>query len=187
MEKGAFPLAWFLFLLPCVFCTASPHPPAHGPAPLLHVRFVTPRGGQATLYHGAPTGSEFKLPVIVGLRPGYIYRVKLARFPGHPGLALFPSLEVRGTLHLPANLCPADYPAPVTITEEDVTLALAGGVVTKVIYLENPANAPAVATRPDQPLETTIRPGFDPVDEARAFGRPMLILRLGARVFSPRR
>src|SRR5438874_3704941 len=30
-----------------------------------------------------------------------------------------------------------------------------------------------------------MRPGGDPVDEARAFGRPMLIVRFGARTFSP--
>src|SRR5207244_10184254 len=94
-------------------------------------------------------------------------------------------LEVRGSLHLPANLRPAEYPAPVPIIDQDIALAQAGGVVTKVIYLENPTRALAVATRPDEPLETTIGPGADPTDEARALGRPMLILRLGARTFSP--
>jgi uncharacterized repeat protein (TIGR01451 family) len=164
---------------------ASPPAPHHVPAPLLSVRFAAPVGSQVTLYRGARTGCEFDAPVTVGLRPGYLYRVKLARLPGHPDVALFPSLEVRGTLHLPANLYAADYPAPVVITEQDITLALAGGLITKVIYLEDPARAQAVATRPDEPLEITIRPGLDPMDEARAFGRPMLIVRLGARTFHP--
>jgi uncharacterized repeat protein (TIGR01451 family) len=120
----------------------------------------------------------------VGLRPGYLYRVKLSHFREYPGLALFPSLEVRGTLHLPAHLRLADFPAPVVITEDDIALALAGGFVTKVIYLENPERAQPVATRPDRPVEITLRPGLDPTEEARAFGRPVLILRLGARTLS---
>ena len=85
----------------------------------------------------------------------------------------------------PVTAFAADYPAPIVITEEDIALALAGGLVTKAIYLENPDLALPVATRPDQPLETTLRPGADPVDEARVFGRPMLVVRLGARTFSP--
>jgi uncharacterized repeat protein (TIGR01451 family) len=150
----------------------------------LYVRFVLPAGAQVTFYQGAPAGSEFDVPPTVGLRPGYIYRVKLAHFPEHAGLALFPSLEVRGTLHLPAHLRAADYPAPVLITEDDIALALAGGLVTKVVYLENPERAQPVSTRPDQPLEIRLRPGLNPVDEARAFGRPVLIVRLGARTLS---
>ena len=164
---------------------ALPPPPAHGPAALLYVRFAAPVGAQVTIYQGLPAGRELDLPVTVGLRPGYIYRVKLTDLPGHPGIALFPSLEVRGTLHLPSNLRPDDYPAPIVITEDDIALALAGGLVTKVVYLENPERAQPVSTHPDHPVEITLRPGLDPVDEARAFGRPVLIMRLGARIFRP--
>jgi uncharacterized repeat protein (TIGR01451 family) len=151
----------------------------------LYVRFAIPVGGQVTVYPGLPDGHELNLPTVLGLRPGYIYRVKLAHFPGHPRLALFPSLEVRGTLHLPPYLRPADYPAPIVITEDDVTIALAGGLVTKVVYLENPERTQLSATRPDQPVEITLRPGQDPLVEARSLGRPMLIVRLGARIFNP--
>jgi uncharacterized repeat protein (TIGR01451 family) len=149
------------------------------------VRFVLPAGARVTFYRDLPTGCAFDASVIVGLRPGYIYRVKLAHFPRHPELCLYPSLEVRGTLHLPACLRAADYPAPVVVNEEDIAVALSGGLVTKVVYLENPERAQPVATRCDQPVEITLRPGQDPADEARAFGRPMLIVRLGARTFSP--
>jgi uncharacterized repeat protein (TIGR01451 family) len=163
---------------------ASPHPPADCPAPLLYVRFVLPDGGQVTFYQPAPAGSEFPAPVTVGLRPGYLYRVQLSHFREHPDLALFPSLEVRGTLHLPPNLRAADSPAPVVITDDDIALALAGGFVTKVVYVENPERAEPVATRPDRPVEITLRPDQNPIEEARAFGRPVLIVRLGARTLS---
>lgn len=159
--------------------------PAHGPAPFMYVRFTVPAGGHVRIYQGTPAGREFDLPLTVGLRPGYIYRFELNGFPQHPGTVLFPSLEVRGTLHLPSFLRPADHPAPLVITEHDVALALAGGLVTKVIYLENPERAQPVATRPDQPVEITLGPNTNPLEETRSLGRPMLILRLGARVFSP--
>jgi uncharacterized repeat protein (TIGR01451 family) len=92
---------------------------------------------------------------------------------------------VRGTLHLPSYLRAINHPAPVVINEDDIRLALAGGLVTKVVYLEDPERAQPVATRPDQPVEITLAPNQDPLAAARDFGRPVLIVRLGARVYTP--
>src|SRR5205807_10225240 len=75
-------------------------PARGGPSPLLYVRFAD-AGSKVTFYSGAGQGREFTAPVSVGLRPGYIYRVKIANLPGHPRVALYPTLEVRGTLQLP--------------------------------------------------------------------------------------
>src|SRR5262249_44495334 len=75
--------------------TRLSHPPAQGPAALLYVRFAGPEGLRAIFYEGAPRAREFAAPVTVGLRPGYIYRVQLTGFPDHPGVSLFPTLEVR--------------------------------------------------------------------------------------------
>src|SRR5260370_35837728 len=33
---------------------ASPHPPVHAPAPLLHIRFTGPAGARVTLYQRSP-------------------------------------------------------------------------------------------------------------------------------------
>src|SRR5690242_5961090 len=75
-------------------------PPGQGPAPLLFVRFSGPIGMHATFYQGRPTGYEHAAPVAAGLRPGYIYRVKLSGFTDYPGVSLYPSLELRGSLAL---------------------------------------------------------------------------------------
>src|SRR5262249_27719370 len=86
----------------CVLAGLPPlPPPGPVPAPLLYVQFVAPRGLQVTFYPGNKQVRSFPAPVMVGLRPGYIYRVQLAGFPGYPGVTLYPSLEVRGTLQLP--------------------------------------------------------------------------------------
>jgi uncharacterized repeat protein (TIGR01451 family) len=177
-------------LLPSAFCLLPsahgqvpvPHPAPHWAAsPLLHVRFGGMAGLHATFYQGTPDGRDFPAPVAVGLRPGYIYRVRLSGLPGQPDRMLYPTLEVRGTLQLPPGLHSADYPAPVTFTPEEIDQVLSGAVLTKVVFLEDPNHALAEASRPDQPLEIDVAPGADPLDEARARGRPLIIVRLGER------
>src|SRR5262249_22607608 len=63
----------------------------------------------------------------------------------------------------------------------DVEQVLAGAYLTKVVFLENPETAMGVATRPDQPLEWDLPAARDLLAEARALGRPVLIIRLGQR------
>src|SRR5437660_168295 len=102
-------------LLPAVADAQPPIPrplPTRGASPLLHVRFYGSPTLQVTLFPGSGPARTFNGPITAGFRPGYIYRVKLSGFPDHPDLVLFPTLEVRGTLCLPPNLNPADYPAP---------------------------------------------------------------------------
>jgi uncharacterized repeat protein (TIGR01451 family) len=159
--------------------------PGHGPAPLLAVRFSGPPGLRATFYPGRAPARGFNAPVVVGLRPGYLYRVALSGLPGHPGITLYPTLEVRGTLGLPPRVAAACYPAPVVLTEADISAALAGTLVTKVIYLEHPDRAVPVATTPDEPLQTEMPPQRDLVKEASERGRALLVVRLGDGLPAP--
>lgn len=156
--------------------------PQTGAAPLLSVRFFAPAGTRVTFYQGRSLGRVYDAPVTAGLRPGYIYRVKVTHIPGRPGLALYPTLEVRGSLKLPKVVRAADHPAPVPISQEDIDRVLRGALITKVVYLEHPDTALATAARPDQPpIELTVPPGGDPLLESRERGRPVLIIRLGER------
>src|SRR5262249_40061971 len=98
--------------------------------------------------------------------------------------AIYPTLEVRGSLVLPGSLRAASYPATIHLTAEDIASIQTGAYVTKVIYLENPEIARPIATRPEEPVEITVRPLEDPVAEARAAGRPVLIVRFGSRMVS---
>jgi uncharacterized repeat protein (TIGR01451 family) len=155
--------------------------PDHGPAPLLYVRLGGPAGMHVTFFQGQAPPRDFAAPVTVGLRPGYLHRVRLTGLTEHPGVSLSPTLEVRGTIHLPAKQNPYDYPAPVVFTEQDIEQVLAGAYLTKVVFLENPETAIGVATRPDQPLEWDLPAARDLLAEARALGRPVLVVRLGQR------
>src|SRR5260370_33426464 len=78
----------------------TPRWPAVLSAPFLYVRFNGPKGMQVSFYQGKAAARSFDMPVTVGLRPGYIYRVKLTGFASDPKLALYPTLEVRNTLSL---------------------------------------------------------------------------------------
>jgi uncharacterized repeat protein (TIGR01451 family) len=160
---------------------AAPVPP---PAPLLYVRFVAAPGLAVTFFPGGPHGRTFPAPVTVGLRPGYVYRVMLSGFRDYPGLLLFPTLEVRGTLQRPKTVRPADHPAPLAFGPDDLARIQGGGLLTKVVYLENPEQAIPEPSRPDQPLEIDVAPATDPLEEARLRGRPVLIVRLGEREVS---
>ncbi|HEY7313969.1 MAG TPA: DUF11 domain-containing protein [Gemmataceae bacterium] len=175
------------FLLFIPLAMAGPVPmvpslPGHGPAPLLHVRFLGPPGLRATFYQGRPQGRAFDAPVVVGMRPGYCYRVQLSHLPGHPGVSIFPTLEVIGSLKLTKHLNAAMYPAPVVLTEADIESVLAGNLVSKVVYLEDPDHAMPTTTPPDLPFELALPPGGNFLGEARERGRPLLIVRMGGRL-----
>lgn len=110
----------------------------------------------AAFYQGRAPARSFPAPVVVGMRPGYIYRVELSEIPGRPGLTLFPTLELRGALHLPPKLTASSFPATVHLSDMDVEAIARGSLITKLIYLENPDRADPRPTRPGKVIETDV-------------------------------
>jgi uncharacterized repeat protein (TIGR01451 family) len=160
-------------------------PPAPPLPPLLYVRVSGPAGLRVTFYRGAAAGQTFAAPFTIGLRPGYVYRVQVSGIPEYPGLKLYPTLEVRGSVRMPAGMRGLDHPAALPFNPEDFTAVASGALLTRVITLERPDVAVPVATRPDQPLEFNAPPGSDPVHEALRHGRPLLVFRMGQRQLAP--
>src|SRR5437016_3836271 len=72
--------------------------PVRGLAPLMHVNLIGPTGSHVIVYQGMARPRDLSGPAQLGLRPGYIYRVEMNGFTQFPGVSLFPTLEVRGTL-----------------------------------------------------------------------------------------
>jgi uncharacterized repeat protein (TIGR01451 family) len=183
--KRRFSLLSLPFLVPLVVPVhAQMVPPLlkHGPSPLLFVRFIGPPGLRATFYQGHPRGRAFDAPVVVGMRPGYSYRVQLSHLTDHPGVSIFPTVEVYGSLKLSPKLNSAKFPAPVVLTEADIESVLAGNLVSKAVYLEDPERAVPATTPPDSPFEFALPPGRDLLTEMHDRGRPMLIVRMGGRL-----
>jgi uncharacterized repeat protein (TIGR01451 family) len=155
--------------------------PARGTSPLLFVQFTGGPGLRATFYQGQ-RGRSFDTPVAVGMRPGYYYRLRLSNLPGHPGISIFPTIEVRGSLKLSPKLNSARYPAPVVLTEADIESVMAGNLICKAIYLENPDRAVPATVPPALPTELNLPPSSDPLVEAQDRGRLMLLVRMGGRL-----
>src|SRR5262249_47049494 len=132
-----------LLLSPFVGAAQAQQPAPYGPAPLLHVRVIGEPGLRVTFYQGRPAGGDFAAPVQVGLRPGYIHRLKVTGFHRDIGdtEALYPTLEVIGTLQLPPTLRAADFPVPLRLSTEDIQRVLAGAFLTRVMVLEHPERA----------------------------------------------
>jgi uncharacterized repeat protein (TIGR01451 family) len=181
MKLHPFSLAFVLLASPAP-AQMIPPLPGRGPSPLLFVRFIGPPGLRATFYQGQPRGRAFDAPVVAGMRPGYLYRIQLSNLPRYPGVSIYPTLEVRGSLNLPPRLNAATYPAPVVLTDADIDSVLAGNLISKAVYLENPDSAVPVTTPLDLPIENNLLPGRDLLAEARDRGRPMLIIRMGGRL-----
>src|SRR5438477_9753440 len=73
-------------------------PPAVGlplPAPLLAAKVLAPKGVRVAVYPGSPIAHLYDTPAVLGLRPGYSYRMELSNLPYHPREVLYPEVEVR--------------------------------------------------------------------------------------------
>src|SRR5262245_60978568 len=137
------PLASGLLIALAGTVAAQVCPPASMPhrAPLLHVLFSGPPGVSISFYQGRAPSRRFEVPVQVGLRPGYIYRLKVTGFPSNPWLELHPTVEVIGSLCLTPCMAASKHPAPIYLSELDAERLLNGSLITKVIYLEDPQKA----------------------------------------------
>ncbi len=165
----------------------APQPPypLPSPAPLMYVRFSGPKGAKIKCYRGFDAGQTLELPVTVGFRPGYSYRLALFDAEGFPRQVFCPSLEVRGTLALVPKLRNADFPAQIRFTEDELQRAATGTFIKKVVTLERPDLAIPVATKPDEPLEIAVPAARDPYIEAAERGQPLIVYHLGQRFLTP--
>lgn len=159
--------------------------PHTGSSPLLYVRFTGPQGLQTSFYQGRAKPRTFPAPVVVGMRPGYAYRVQLSNLPDRPALSLYPTVEVHGSLKMPPKCGTAAFPATVHLTSADLEAAVVGTMITKVIYLEDPDRADPTATRDGEILEYDVPRDRDIYQQARERGRVMLVVHLGERIATP--
>ena len=70
---------------------------------------------------------------------------------------------------------------PIQLTTDEIEFALAGRLVTKVIFLEQPQRA-IPKQLDERSAVVTLPSGRNLLAEADRLGRPMIILRLGGRL-----
>jgi hypothetical protein len=145
------------------------------------VEIMAPEGAMVSLAAGADFMRPAPGPLGAGMLIGAVYRAKVTNIPLHQGLEVYPTIEVIDRLYPPLGQ-ERRFPIPIQITQEEIEMALSGRFVTRVIYLEDPQNPLPVAQQPDDQSCFEIEPGDNPLDVADRLGRPMAILRLGARL-----
>lgn len=107
-----------------------------------------------------------------------IYRLKLEKIPGRPGLELYPTLEVVPTSPK-TNEFLAHNSVPVEFSEDDFKQVVDRNYIVKVIYLPDPQFQDAAGAGPDEIVSTRLEPGQDPIQEALRRGSILLVLRIG--------
>ncbi len=113
---------------------------------------------------------------------GAIYRLKLTNIPGHPGVELYPTLEV-GPAMPRTEAFLAHNAIPIQFTPEDFDQVLSGNFVTKVIYLPDPEYQELALAGVETLVSTRLEPGVDPIEEADRRGSIMAVVRLGNKDF----
>jgi len=153
------------------------------PACFQPVRVILPEGGKVTWFNGSPHDVlTLDAPAQAAILLGPVYRLRISHMPSHPGVELYPTVELLDRLHPPAGR-EHEYPVPVTFTEQEIEYALQGRLVTKVVYLEQPnIAAPEAAAFGVTTPPALIPASEDPLHVADLRGRPMMIVRLGGRL-----
>lgn len=148
------------------------------------VEIKAPSGALISLAVDQSFDRPLPTPHKVGLLIGAVYRVRVTNIRLSEGLEVFPTIEIIDRLYAPPDQ-QRRFAIPIDITEEDLRLAADGKFVTRVIYLEDPQQAlPARADLQGSDWFEA-KPGQDPLALADGLGRPVAILRLGARLPSP--
>jgi hypothetical protein len=120
-------------------------------------------------------------PRKAGLLIAAVYRLRVTNIRMAEGVEVFPTIELIDRLYAPADQ-QRRFAIPIDIAEEDLKLAAAGKFVTRVIYLEDPRQALPARDNPQSQNWFEAGPGQDPLAIADGLGRPVAILRLGARL-----
>lgn len=151
------------------------------------VRFVVDDGTQVSLFRTAPAYAakpveEVRLGELAqaSLMVGHTYRIKVTNIPDMPGVEIFPTVELIDHLHPPAGQ-KDNFPVVMHVTKEDVELAVAGNLVTRVVYLEQPQLAAPYELDRATATQNLLR-SENALTEADRRGRPIAIVRIGGRL-----
>jgi hypothetical protein len=144
------------------------------------VRIRAPQGAWISLAEEGSFGATHSGETLVGMHIGAVYRLHVSGFAPDFDREVYPTVEVIDRLYPPAGLA-LRYPIPVELTEEELNLAADGSFVTRVIYLEEPAQALPARQYDDEQAWVEAPSGADPLTVADEMGRPVAILRIGGR------
>lgn len=145
------------------------------------VELSGPSGLEVSIAQGGDFFPPESMPNRVAMLVGSAYRLKIIGIPGHPGEELYPTLEIIDRTYPPANR-EHRFPVPVVFELNDLEDALNGGLVTRVIYVEDNQIAQPVSYADGLQRVYDVGGADDALRAADRMGRPVAILRIGSRV-----
>jgi len=151
-----------------------------GPLPgyIQPVEITAPDGAEISLALEGQFEDPQPAPRLAGMLIGPVYRFRVTSIPLHPGLEVYPTVEVINRLYPPLGT-ELKFPIQVELTQDDLLLAAKGNMVTRVIYLEDPEQAIPARQNNGRQHWFEAAAGQDPLQVADSLGRPMAILRMG--------
>lgn len=155
----------------------GPCPESMLPGAVQPVEIRGPKGMQISIETAEGWSPVQAGPLRMGLVVGHPYRLRITNIPQQDGRELFPSVRVLAKLATPPGMA-WRFPVEIVIDEDDLTLALAGSHVRRVVYSACDPDLPDVV--PEGWFD--VRPGDDCLDVATTLGDPVAELILGNRL-----
>ena len=157
-----------------------------GPLPGYYqpVEISAPSGVKISLVKSGNFEPLQNVPLKAAFLIGQVYRFKVTHIALQPGIEVFPTIEVIDRMYPPLGQ-EFRFPIPVQMTETDLEEAARGRMITRIIYVEDPQRAMPVSQDGEKQLGFDAAKGKDPLIIADTLGRPVAILRLGARIPGP--
>ena len=155
----------------------GPCPESILPAAVQPVEIRGPKGMHISIETAEGWSPVHAGPLRMGLVVGHPYRLRITNIPQHEGRELFPSVRVLAKLATPPGMA-WRFPVEIVIDEDDLSLALAGSHVRRVVYSACDPDLPDVV--PEGWFD--VRPGDDCLDVATTLGDPVAEVILGNRL-----
>ena len=155
----------------------GPSPESMLPHAVQPIEIRGPKGTQISIETAEGWSPAQAGPLRMGLVVGHPYRLRITNIPQHEGRELFPSVRVLAKLATPPGMA-WRFPVEIVIDEDDLSLALAGSHVRRVVYSACDPDLPDVV--PEGWFD--VRPGDDCLDVATTLGDPVAELIVGNRL-----
>ena len=129
--------------------------------------------------------SDSHSPALFGLQIGKAYRFRLSHVGLYAGVELYPSIELIDRVFPPAGM-ETRFAIPIEFSDEELRAASRGQYIVRVVYVEDPDFAlPLAEIGYSGQRVIDVAEDQDPLAVADAYGRPVAVIRIGAKVPGP--
>lgn len=152
------------------------------PLPIF-AKVIAPGKTKAVFFTIGGAALTIDSPATVGLRARHRYHFGLEGLTDNPSDRFYGTIEVLRGPCLPQGVKAADVPIPIRYNDEDVNSIVRGGMITKLIVIEDAEKSSVDYATADEPAryESTMDER-DAIHIAKGLGKIAVVVRLGTRV-----